>query len=73
MNITDEKIVEISHSVDKFVHTLMDDSKLDIIDIAAVIGSRLRALSVADELEEDYDALQDHMVSQTILVCRTVH
>ena len=68
MNITDEKIVEISHSVDKFVHTLMDDSKLDIIDIAAVIGSRLRALSVAD-----YDALQDHMVSQTILVCRTVH
>ena len=71
--MTDDQIVKIANSVDVFVHNLMDDSKLDIVDIAAVIGSRLRAMSIADDLEEDYDALLDHMNSQTIVVSRTVH
>jgi translation elongation factor EF-Tu-like GTPase len=71
--MTDEQIVKIASSVDVFVHDLMDENKLDIVDISAVINSRLRALSVEDELESDYDALMDHLNSQTIIVPRTVH
>ncbi len=73
MDITDDQIVKIATSVDKFVHTLMDQNPMDIVDVSAIINSRLRALSMADDLIEDYDALMDHLNSQTILVSKTVH
>jgi len=73
MDMTEEQIMRIVVSVDKFVYGIMDENSIDIIDVSALIHSRLRSLSVESELAEDYDALVDHLNSQTIIMSKMVH
>lgn len=71
--MNNDQIMKISQEVDMFVTSILDSNNLDIVDLAAIIGVRLRMLSIVNDLEDDYDSLQDHMNSQTILVSHTVH
>lgn len=73
MEMTDEQIMKIVISVDKFVHAIMDQNDIDIIDVSALIHSRLRSLSIEGDLNEDYEMLMDHLNSQTIAVSKMVH
>lgn len=71
--MNNDQIMKISQEVDMFITSILDSNNLDIVDLAAIIGVRLRMLSIVNDLEDDYDSLQDHMNSQTILVSHTVH
>jgi hypothetical protein len=71
--MTDEQILFVASEIDVFVADLMNEYKINVIDISAVINSRLRMISAMDELEEDYDALVDHLNSQTVIVPKTIH
>lgn len=71
--MTDEQILLVASEIDVFVADLMNEYKINVIDISAVINSRLRMISAMDELEEDYDALVDHLNSQTVIVPKTIH
>lgn len=71
--MTDDQIIYITNEVDVFVTEMMHEYKINIIDMSAVINSRLRMISSADGTEEDYDALIDHLNSQTVVVPKTIH
>jgi hypothetical protein len=71
--MTDEQIMLAAGDVDVFVTELMNEYKMNIIDISAVINSRLRMISALDELQDDFDDLIDHVSSQTVVVSKTIH
>lgn len=73
MDMTDDQIMKIVISVDNLVHAIMDQNKIDIIDVSALIHSRLRILSLENDLNEDYEMLMDHLNSQTIAASKLVH
>ena len=55
--MTDDQIILAAGEVDVFVTELMNEYKMNIIDISAVINSRLRMISALDELQDDFDDL----------------
>ena len=71
--MTDEEIVEIANDVDSFLMTEIDRFKINPIDLSAIINSRLRVLSVSSDMENDFDALVDHLNSQTIVLPKILH
>lgn len=71
--MTDEQIIDITNEVDLFVSEIMSEYKINIVDISAVINSRLRMISAADNASEDYEALVDHLNSQTVVIPKTIH
>lgn len=71
--MTDEQIILVANEVDAFVMDLMQEYKISIIDISAVINSRLRMISAEGNLEGDFDALVDHLNSQTVVLPKILH
>ena len=51
----------------------IDRFKINPIDLSAIINSRLRVLSVSSDMENDFDALVDHLNSQTIVLPKILH
>lgn len=73
IKMTDDQIILAAGEVDMFVAELMDEYKMNIIDISAVINSRLRMICAEEDLSEDFDALIDHVSSQTVVIPKTIH
>ena len=71
--MTDEQIILVANEVDAFVMDLMQEYKISIIDISAVINSRLRMISAEGNSEGDFDALVDHLNSQTVVLPKILH
>ena len=71
--MTDEQIILVANEVDAFVMDVMQEYKISIIDISAVINSRLRMISAEGNLEGDFDALVDHLNSQTVVLPKILH
>lgn len=71
--MTDQDILHIANEVDLFVSDVMNDYKISIIDISAIINSRLRMISAEDNSEGDFDALVDHLNSQTVVLPKILH
>ena len=71
--MTDEEIIEIANDVDSFLMTEIERFKINPIDLSAIINSRLRVLSVSSDMENDFDALVDHLNSQTIVLPKILH
>ena len=53
--MTDEEIVEIAKNVDAFLMKELDQYKINAIDLSAIVNSRLRMLSAASDMENDFD------------------
>ena len=73
IKMTDEQIILVANEVDAFVMDVMQEYKISIIDISAVINSRLRMISAEGNLEGDFDALVDHLNSQTVVLPKILH
>ena len=71
--MTDEEILLVAGEVDVFTTEIMREYKMNIIDISAIINSRLRMICAAEDLEDDFDALIDHVNSQTVVIPKTIH
>ena len=71
--MTDEEIAQIAYDVDSFIIKELQDFKISSIDLSAIVNSRLRALSVSEGLESDFDALLDHLNSQTVTAPKQLH
>lgn len=71
--MTDEEILLVAGEVDVFATELMHEYKMNIIDISAIINSRLRMISAAEHSEDDFDALIDHVNSQTVVLPKILH
>ena len=71
--MTDEQIILVANEVDAFVMDVMQEYKISIIDISAVINSRLRMISAEENSEGDFDALVDHLNSQTVVLPKILH
>ena len=73
IKMTDEQIILVANEVDAFVMDVMQEYKISIIDISAVINSRLRMISAEENSEGDFDALVDHLNSQTVVLPKILH
>lgn len=71
--MTDEQITQIAYDVDSFIIKELQDFKINAIDLSAIVNSRLRALSVSEGLEDDFDALLDHLNSQSVILPKQIH
>ena len=71
--MTDEEIVEIAKNVDAFLIKELDQYKINAIDLSAIVNSRLRMLSAASDMENDFDDLIDHLNSQTVVLPKILH
>jgi 2-keto-4-pentenoate hydratase/2-oxohepta-3-ene-1,7-dioic acid hydratase in catechol pathway len=71
--MTDEEIVEIAKNVDAFLMKELDQYKINAIDLSAIVNSRLRMLSAASDMENDFDDLIDHLNSQTVVLPKILH
>lgn len=71
--MTDDEIIAIAQDIDTLIVKQLDDYDIDIIDLSAIICSRLRMRSAEDDIEHDFDALVDHLNSQTVVVPKTIH
>lgn len=71
--MTDEQIAQIAYDVDSFIIKELQDFKINAIDLSAIVNSRLRALSVSEGMESDFDALLDHLNSQTVILPKQIH
>ena len=71
--MTDEQIAQIAYDVDSFIIRELQDFKINAIDLSAIVNSRLRALSVSEGMESDFDALLDHLNSQTVILPKQIH
>jgi len=71
--MTDEEIVEIAKNVDAFLMKELDQHKINAIDLSAIVNSRLRMLSAASDMENDFDDLIDHLNSQTVVLPKILH
>lgn len=71
--MTDQQIVEIANDVDTFLIKSLDRFKINPIDLSAIVNSRLRVLSASGDMEDDFDALVDHLNSQTIVLPKQIH
>ena len=71
--MTDEQITQIAYDVDSFIIKELQDFKINAIDLSAIVNSRLRALSISEGLEDDFDALLDHLNSQSVILPKQIH
>lgn len=71
--MTDQDILVIAEDIDQFIRESIEGYGISIIDLSAILNSRLKTFCVAEQDKEDYDALMDHLNSQTITVPRTIH
>lgn len=71
--MTDDQIIEIAQEVDTLIIKQLEEHNLDIIDLSAIICSRLRMKSIESDDESDFDALVDHLNSQTVVIPKTIH
>jgi len=71
--MTDEEIVQIAQDVDAFLIKEAQDFNINVIDLSAIVNSRLRVMSVAEGSEGDYDDLIDHLNSQTVTLPKQIH
>ena len=71
--MTDEQITQIAYDVDSFIIKELQAFKIIAIDLSAIVNSRLRALSVSEGLEDDFDALLDHLNSQSVILPKQIH
>lgn len=71
--MTDDQIIEIATQVDTLIIKQLEEHDLDIIDLSAIICSRLRMKSMEDNNEDDFDTLLDHLNSQTVVIPKTIH
>lgn len=71
--MTDDEIVQIARNVDTFLIEEALNYNISVIDLSAIVNSRLRMMSANDGMEEDYDDLIDHLNSQTVILPKQIH
>ena len=71
--MTDDQILEVIQDADTLIIKQLEVHDIDIIDLSAIICSRLRVKSIEDNSEGDFDALIDHLNSQTIVLPKILH
>jgi hypothetical protein len=71
--MTDNDILVIAEEIDHFIKDTIEGTGINIIDLSAIVNSRLKTFCVAEQEAEDYEDLMNHLNSQTITVPRTIH
>jgi hypothetical protein len=71
--MTDDQIISIVQDVDSFLTKETQDFQISMVDLSAIINSRLRIMSISEDLQDDYDSLIDHLNSQTVVIPKTIH
>ena len=71
--MTDDQIVQIANDVDAFLIKESKSFNINPIDLSAIINSRLRMMSASEGYEDDFDALLDHLNSQTVIAPKQIH
>ena len=71
--MTDNDILEIANDIDSFLIQQAEMHDISAIDLSAIVSSRLRAMNAAEDSENDYDSLLDHLNSQSVVIPRTIH
>lgn len=71
--MTDDEIVQIARNVDTFLIEEALNYNISVIDLSAIVNSRLRMMSANEGMEEDYDDLIDHLNSQTVILPKQIH
>jgi hypothetical protein len=73
MTMTDNDILEIANDIDSFLIQQAEMHDISAIDLSAIVSSRLRAMNAAEDSENDYDSLLDHLNSQSVVIPKTIH
>lgn len=71
--MTDDQIMQIANDVDAFLMQEAKSFNISAIDLSAIINSRLRMMSASEGYEDDFDALVDHLNSQTVITSKQIH
>ncbi len=71
--MTDDQIIQIANDVDAFLMQEAKSFNISAIDLSAIINSRLRMMSASEGYEDDFDALVDHLNSQTVITSKQIH
>jgi len=71
--MTDDQIIQIANDVDTFLIQEAKSFNISTIDLSAIINSRLRMMSASEGYEDDFDALIDHLNSQTVIIPKQIH
>jgi hypothetical protein len=71
--MTDDQILDFVKEVDSFLIKNNEDLQISMIDMSAIINSRLRVMNAESGTEEDFNDLMSHLISQTVKVPKTIH
>lgn len=72
-SMTDDQILDFVKEVDSFLIKNNEDLQISMIDMSAIINSRLRVMNAESGTEEDFNDLMSHLISQTVKVPKTIH
>lgn len=71
--MTDDQILDIVKDVDTFLIKETEKFKINIIDMSAIVNSRLRVMSSTEDLNDDFDSLMNHLNSQHVILPTQIH